>query len=214
MLRIVSEWIGLSKPTGDGWSQSRNQFFTDVEKRQTRRPEQVLESSGHVKIQVHGFYVDRTRSTVLIVIEHDECTRLVCQLRDSSDIGTESIFETHMGERHDRGFAVNHLFVVADRNRVSIRAHELNLCTSHALSKPYVPHGRKLELSHDHFFSLPEWKSAGNSVNACRNTGHNCDFIGIGMDECCESGSGLLISFHPQFPGRPMLMPARDVVLK
>src|SRR5215470_6496238 len=133
---------------------------------------------------------------------------------DRSDIRTESVFETNVRERHDACCAVNHLFVIDVGDRVTLRADELNLCTPRALSEPHVPHRRKLEFPHNYLLTLSKMKGTGNSVDPRRHARHNRNFVSTSMDKCRKSRSCLLISLHPELPGRSVLVPARHVLLK
>src|SRR5947209_16347096 len=96
MLRVVNEWIRLSKPSCYRRSQGWDQFSANIEKRQAWRPKQIFESARYIKVQVHGLDVNRSGSAILIIIQHHEGTGLMRQFRDCPDLRTEPVFETHV----------------------------------------------------------------------------------------------------------------------
>src|SRR4029077_183890 len=112
MLGIVGEWICLAKPPGYRGNQRWDEFFAYVQKSKSRRTEQILQGSRHVKVEVHRFHVRPASSAILIVIEHHEGTTVMGNLRDGFYVGAESVLETNVRERNDVRAAVNHPLVV------------------------------------------------------------------------------------------------------
>src|SRR5579872_824192 len=165
MLRIVSKRIRLPEPTSHGGRQRWYKLLPYVQEREARRSQEVFKSSGHVKIEIHGFHIDRAGAAILIIIEHDESAGIVRHLRDGTDVGTKSVLETHVSERHNECFLVNERFVSGDPDRITLCFHELYFCPVHSLPQPDVAHGRKLEFPHDHFFAFAEVQGARDAVD-------------------------------------------------
>src|ERR1700757_320069 len=112
MLGIVGEWICLAKPSGYGGNQRWDELLAYVQKSKARRPEQILQGSGQVKVEIHRFHVHRASSAILIVIQHYEGAAVVRDLRDGFYAGAKSVLETYVRERNDVRAAVNQLLVV------------------------------------------------------------------------------------------------------
>src|SRR5215471_18301124 len=112
MLGIEGEWIGLRKPSGHCGNQGGNELFAHIHESQAGRAQQIFESSRHIKIQVHCLHVNWPSAAILVIIKHDQSAGIVSELSDSSYLGTKSVLEANMRERHDQRVAVDHPFVV------------------------------------------------------------------------------------------------------
>ena len=153
-----------SKANGLVWANHPVIVGTSVEMRSLRtyinarpgRTKQILEGSSYIKVQVHRLHVHRTGSAILVIVEHHQSAGLVSDLRDGAYLGTKTIFETDMRERHDERIAVDHLFVIDGRNAIAFRTHKLHIGAAGALCEPDMAHGWKLELAHHHFVAFAE----------------------------------------------------------
>src|SRR5512146_2772463 len=106
MLHVEGERIGLSEPTAYRRCQRVDQVTTNIEKRKTRGTQQVFKCPRDVEIDTHILYVDWTRPTILIVIQHYPGTLVVGKLDDCLDIRTKTVLETHPSQRHNRRLPV------------------------------------------------------------------------------------------------------------
>src|SRR5512135_1693713 len=114
MLDIEREGIGLSEPTAYRRCQRVNQVATNIQERKTRGTQQVFKCPRNVEIDTHILYVDWTRSTVLIVIQHYPGALVVSKLYDCLDIRTETVPETYPSERHNRRLPIYCAFITGD----------------------------------------------------------------------------------------------------
>jgi hypothetical protein len=124
----------------------------------------------------------------------------VGDLGDGSYFGAKSVLETDMGKRHDERLAVDYLFIMRDGDAIAFSAHKPHIRSPHALSQPDVTHGGKLEFSHHNFRSFAEIQSAGNTIDACRNAGHDSNFVGTSVNEARECGTCGFVVFNPALP--------------
>ena len=100
-LLVESEWIGLSEPARNRRRQPLSQGLPHIHERQSRRSQQVLQGSAHVKIEVHGFHIDGPGTTVLVIVEQRQGSMIVSHADDLRRWHAKTVLKANVGHRND-----------------------------------------------------------------------------------------------------------------
>ena len=178
-----------------------DQLPAHIQKRESRRSQQVFQGAGHEEVHVQRAHVDGARAAVLVAVQEHQRAVAMSDSRDGRHVGAEPVHEGHVGQRYDARPLVDGPLVRFRRHRVVHTGQKLNLCAPRPLRQPDVSHGRKLVFAHDHSIAAVEAQRVSNGIDSRRRAGHDGDFVPIGVDESRERGAQRLVNARPFGPG-------------
>src|SRR5713101_49499 len=82
MFHIEGKGVGLREPSGDCRMQRLNQLFPYIQKCQARRPQKILQCSGHVEIDIYHPHIHGASAAVLIIVQHRQSSICVRELHN------------------------------------------------------------------------------------------------------------------------------------
>src|SRR5215467_10682635 len=80
------ELIAMTEPACDGWLESGNQAFANVDKRKPRTAHQPLKGAGNQKVDIHSDNIDGYLAGSLVVVDQDMGTVLMSNVSQHAEI--------------------------------------------------------------------------------------------------------------------------------